>query len=318
MKFFKLKEIKFYFWRSRTAWRRKVLMIYCRLTASESFSGAWFTWWMLYWHKETLSWEDLCSEFSIKASTKGKQEKSFVLVSRRKVLKRKRISRTENIFDISSSIWNAGKRTRAPEAYKSADSFARKRNRDWILTKASLKWNENLGNKRSTLQGRRQRRQLNQSMHSFRLMSCPVMGVKKNSKREKWKTTISKFNFPFPRRIERKSFYLFDILKGRTWPGESITMKKVNRSSPSNNSFARTLGYAAWRRQKKSFPRKLPSLHSIALLCNVSGYSWFFGVFLSSIRRIWLEHAFPSSGNVLGSGFVSRHKKSKCQDGFSK
>lgn len=190
-------------------------MIYCRLTAGKSFSGAWFTWWMLYWQSETLSWADLCSEFSIKASTKRKQEKSSVLVSRRKVSKHKRFSRTENIFDISSSIWNVEKRTRAPEANKSADSFARKRNRDWILTKARLKWNENLGAKRSALQGRRQRRQLNQSMHSFRLMSCPVMGVKENSKREKWKTTISKFNFPFCEAMWTKKFLFVRHFEGK-------------------------------------------------------------------------------------------------------
>lgn len=143
--------------------------------------------------------------------------------------------------------------------------------------------------------------QVKQSMHSFRLMSCPVMGVKESSKKEKWKTTISKFNFPFPTRCERKSFYLFDILKGRTWPGESITKKKVNRSFPSNNSFAQTLGYAAWRRQKKSFPR-MPSFNSF-IMQRFGLFMIFLGISLP-FEGFWLEHAFASSGNMLGSGFV--------------
>lgn len=202
-------------------------MIYCRLTASESFS-------------EPDSLDECCigtrklclGRICVRNSQlkrprrENKGKVSVLFLEKKKVFERKRCEQKNN-FDISSSTLKCCEKNSSAWS-EQVGRLIRSQTEsrlDFDESETEMKWK--LGKLREAFcraadGGRRQ----NQSMHSFRLMSCPVMGVNKSSKREKWKTTISKFNFPFSRRCEWKSFYLFDILKGRTWPGESRSQRR--------------------------------------------------------------------------------------------
>lgn len=300
------KEIKFYFWHSWIAQRREVLMIYCRLGCLLALSSG------LDVTSEPGSFDEccigtrkLCIEWNcvwnsqLKPETRRTREKFCFFQEILKLFGSISRGNKKNNFDISSFLWNVKKRTRALGAKQFSDSFSRKLNRDWISTQPD--WNKKFRTTKSTFQmDRRPKWRKTLPIKAFILLDdVPSEECRKNTKRKNEKLNGIEIQFSITKNVNGKVFYLFNVLKARTSSTKSHNEKSKQKPP---KAFHRTIhlpkfsGVLHENGERKSFLLELIfSLLSIALLCNVSGYSWFLGIFPS---QDFIGTRSPLNGNA--------------------